>query len=107
MVLCTACSMGKQSACILFSQPIDSPAASGAILGDVWTGAKMPVVDKLGDEFLETVKTGMRVVVKEDGVVEVESLSVLRLLGKAKAPCFRQGAFVWFFLFHTHSSASL
>ena len=32
----------------------------------------MPVVDKLGDEFLETVKTGMRVVVKEDGVVEVE-----------------------------------
>ena len=72
MVLCTACSMGKQPACMLFSQPIDSPAASGAILGDVWTGAKMPVVDKLGDEFLETVKTGMRVVVKEDGVVEVE-----------------------------------
>ena len=72
MVLCTACSMGKQPACMLFSQPIDSPAASGAILGDVWTGAKMPVVDKPGDEFLETVKTGMRVVVKEDGVVEVE-----------------------------------
>ena len=67
----------------------------------------MPVVDKLGDEFLETVRTGMRVVVKEDGVVEVEQLSVLRLLGKAKAPCFRQGAFVRFFLFHTHSSASL
>ena len=72
MILYTACSMGKQPACMLFSQPIDSLAASGAILGDVWTGAKMPVVDKLGDEVLETVKTGMRVVVKEDGVVEVE-----------------------------------
>ena len=35
MVLCTACSMGRQPACMLFSQPIDSLAASGAILGDV------------------------------------------------------------------------
>ena len=72
MVLYTACSMGKQPACMLFSLPIDSLAASGAILGDVWTEAKMPVVDRLGEEFLNYVKTGMRVVVKEDGVVEVE-----------------------------------
>ena len=35
MLLYTACSMGKQPACMLFSQPIDSLAASGAILGDV------------------------------------------------------------------------
>ena len=72
MVLYTACSMGKQPACMLFSEPIDSLAASGAILGDVWTEAKMPVVDTLGEEFLSYVKTGMLVVVKEDGVVEVE-----------------------------------
>ena len=72
MVLYTACSMGKQPACMLFSLPIDSLAASGAILGDVWTGAKMPVVDMLGEEFLDYVKTGMTVTVKADGVVEVE-----------------------------------
>ena len=72
MVLYTACSMGKQPACMLFSLPIDSLAASGAILGDVWTEAKMPVVDSLGEAFLDYVKTGMLVVVKEDGVVEVE-----------------------------------
>ena len=72
MILYTACSMGKQPACMLFSQPIDSLAASGAILGDVWTEAKMPVVDMLGEEFLDYVKTGMLVVVKDDGVVEVE-----------------------------------
>ena len=72
MVLYPACSMGKQPACMLFSEPIDSLAASGAILGDVWTEAKMPVVDMLGEEFLEYVQTGMTVVVKEDGVVEVE-----------------------------------
>ena len=72
MILYAACSMGKQPACMLFSEPIDSLAASGAILGDVWTEAKMPVVDTLGEEFLAYVKTGMLVVVKEDGVVEVE-----------------------------------
>ena len=72
MVLFTVCSSGKQPACMLVSKPIDSLAASGAILGDVWTDAKMPVVDNLGDEFLDYVKTGMTVTVKDDGVVEVE-----------------------------------
>ena len=72
MILYTVCSLGKQPACMLFSMPIDSLAASGAILGDVWTEASMPVIDNLGDEFLDYVKTGMKVTVKEDGVVEVE-----------------------------------
>ena len=71
MVLFTVCALGKQPACMLFSKPIDPLAASGAILGDVWTDAEMPVVDSLGDEFLEYVKTGATVSVKADGVVEV------------------------------------
>jgi len=71
MVLYTVCALGKQPACMLFSMPIDSLAASGAILGAVWTDAKMPVVDGLGEEFLSYVKTGMSITVKEDGVVEV------------------------------------
>ena len=72
MVLYTVCALGKQPACMLFSLPIDSLAASGAILGDVWTDAKMPVVDSLGEEFLEYVKTGMTVTVRDEGVVEVD-----------------------------------
>jgi hypothetical protein len=32
----------------------------------------MPVVDNLGDEFLEYVKDGMTITVKEDGLVVVE-----------------------------------
>ena len=72
MVLFTACTLGKQPACMLFSMPIDSLAASGAILGDVWTDGKMPVVDSLGEEFLEYVKTGMQVTVGEEGLVTVE-----------------------------------
>ena len=72
MVLYTACAIGKQPACMFFSLPIDSLAASGAILGDVWTDASMPVVDTLGEEFLAYVQTGMTVTVGEDGVVTVE-----------------------------------
>ena len=72
MVLYTVCALNKQPACMLFSRPIDSLAASGAILGDVWTDSKMPVIDGLGEEFLDYVKTGMTVTVGEDGVVTVE-----------------------------------
>ena len=72
MVLYTACALGKQPACMLFSKAIDSLAASGAILGDVWTDAVMPVVDNLGDEFLDYVQTGMTVTVSDDGVVTVQ-----------------------------------
>ena len=72
MVLFTVCSYNKQPACMLFSKPIDSLAASGAILADVWTEARMPVVDNLGEEFLSFVQSGMTVSVGEGGVVTVE-----------------------------------
>ena len=72
MVLYTVCALGKQPACMLFSKPIDSLAASGAILAGVWTEASMPVVDMLGDEFLAAVETGMTVTVAEDGTVTIE-----------------------------------
>ncbi len=72
MVLFTVCALDKAPACMLFSKPIDSLAASGAILGEVWTENKMPVVDSLGDEFLDYVHTGMTVSVGAGGVVTVE-----------------------------------
>ena len=75
LVLYCACSMGRQPACMLFSQPIDSLAGAGVILADVWLEGehtKMPVVDSLGEEFLNYVKDGMKITIKENGVVEVE-----------------------------------
>ena len=72
MVLFTVCSYNKQPACMLFSKPIDSLAASGAILADVWTEAKMPVVDSLGEDFLSYVKDGMQISVSESGLVTVD-----------------------------------
>ena len=73
MVLYCACAMGRQPACMLFSNPIDSLAAAGSILASVWLdGAKMPVIDCLGDEFLDYVKDGMTITVGADGTVIVE-----------------------------------
>ncbi len=73
MVLYCACSMHRQPACMLFSNPIDSLAAAGAVLADVWLeDVSMPVVDSLGLEFLDYVKDGMTITVQENGVVIVE-----------------------------------
>ncbi len=73
MVLYCACAMKRQPACMLFSNHIDSLAAAGAVLAEVWVDdVNMPVVDSLGDEFLEYVKDGMTITVEEDGTVCVE-----------------------------------
>lgn len=75
LVLYCACSMERQPACMLFSNPIDSLAAAGVILADVWLegeNKKMPVIDSLGEEFLAYVKTGMKISIDEDGNVTVE-----------------------------------
>ena len=72
LVLYCACALHKNPACMLFANPIDSLAAAGAVLADVWVdGITMPVIDSLGDEFLNYVKDGMKIVVKSDGIVEV------------------------------------
>ena len=73
LVLYCACAMGRQPACMLFSNPIDSLAAAGSILASVWLpDVKMPVVDSLGDEFLAYVKDGMTITIGDDGTVTVE-----------------------------------
>ena len=73
MVLYCACAMKRQPACLLFANHIDSLAAAGAVLADVWIDdVTMPVVDCLGDEFLNYVKDDMTVTIEEDGTVIVE-----------------------------------
>ncbi len=72
LVIYCACSLKRQPACMLFSKPIDSLAGAGVILADVWLDdVKMPVVDSLGEKFLEYVKDGMQVSVAENGEVTV------------------------------------
>lgn len=53
----------------LFSESIDPLAASGIILSNVWNDVCLIAIDRLGEEFLSTVKTGDQIEVKEDGTV--------------------------------------
>lgn len=71
LVIHTACDMGANPACMLFSQAIDSLAAAGVVLADVWSEHRIIAVDNLGDEFLSYVKDGMSISVLTDGTVTV------------------------------------
>lgn len=72
MILYCANALGKCPSCLLFSEHIDSLAAAGAVLCGVWSDSPMPVVDCLGQEFLDYVKDDMKIIVDEDGTVTVE-----------------------------------
>ena len=70
LVLYCASAMHRQPACMLFSNHIDSLACAGAVLSDVWVDdVTMPVIDCLGDEFLNYVKDGMTITIEQDGTV--------------------------------------
>lgn len=71
MVIYTATSLKIQPKAMLFSEPIDSLAAAGVILADVWTDDSIVTVDNLGEEFLSYVQDGMQIEVKKDGTVIV------------------------------------
>jgi predicted aconitase with swiveling domain len=56
---------------MLFSSHIDSIAAGGLIIDNIWNDNKVITVDLLGDEFMEAVKTGDPISIQEDGTVVV------------------------------------
>lgn len=64
-------SLGLGLKAMLFSQHIDSVSYAGLLMDDVWNGRRVITIDLLGDEFLEAIKTGDQVSIKEDGTVEV------------------------------------
>jgi predicted aconitase with swiveling domain len=63
---------GSQPKAMLFSDHIDSLAAAGVILSDIWVGKRIIVIDQLGPEFLAAVQTGETVSIAEDGTVTLE-----------------------------------
>lgn len=56
-------------AAFLFSEHVDSLAAAGIILSNVWEGVQLIAIDQLGPDFLASVKTGDQLEIKEDGTV--------------------------------------
>lgn len=71
LVIQTICSMGINPSAMLFSEEIDSLACSGIILARNWENSNIIAIDKLGQEFLDYVKTGDKIEIKEDGTVKV------------------------------------
>lgn len=72
MVLQTICSMGVNPSAMLFSNEIDSLAASGVILAKIWENSTMIAIDKLGQEFLDSVNTGDTIEISLDGTVVIK-----------------------------------
>ena len=71
MILQTVASMGSAPAAMLFSEAIDSLAAAGVVLADVWNNNRIVTIDNLGTEFLACVEQGQKVDIFEDGRVIV------------------------------------
>jgi predicted aconitase with swiveling domain len=67
--------LGVAPKALLFSQQIDPLAAGGLIVADVWAGERICTVDRLGDEFLQSVKDGDRIGIGRDGTVTIEQSS--------------------------------
>lgn len=63
--------LGVGPKAFLFSSHIDSIAAGGVIMDAVWNDRKVITIDLLGEDFINTVKTGDPIKIMEDGTVEV------------------------------------
>lgn len=57
---------------LLFSQHIDSFAASGIALAEVWLKKRVVTIDLLGEKFLQHVKNGDWVEIKKNGTVIIK-----------------------------------
>lgn len=71
LVIQTVCSMKINPSAFLFSEHIDSLAASGIVLAKIWENSDVIAIDQLGDEFLQAVNTGDKIEISEDGTVTV------------------------------------
>ncbi len=71
LVIQTICAMNINPSAFLFSEHIDSLAASGIVLAKVWEDSNVIAIDQLGEDFLQSVKTGDILEITEDGAVTI------------------------------------
>jgi predicted aconitase with swiveling domain len=64
-------SIGVGPEALLFSKPIDTLAAAGVLMADIWKNQRIVTIDMLGDEFLATVQMGDPISIQDDGTVVV------------------------------------
>ena len=71
MTLMGMMAIGVGPEALLFSKPIDTLAAAGVLMADIWKEQRIVTIDMLGDEFLETVQMGDPITIYLDGTVEI------------------------------------
>lgn len=72
LVIQTAANRHLAPAAMLFADEIDSLAASGVVLSNVWEKVPLLCIDGLGRDFLDAVKTGDKITIKKDGTVIID-----------------------------------
>ena len=63
--------LGLAPKALLFADSIDSLAAGGLIVADIWSTHCICTIDQLGEDFLNTVQDGDWLEVSEDGTVKI------------------------------------
>ena len=66
LVIQTICQIGINPSALLFSEEIDSLAASGDILAKKWENSKIIAIDNLGPEIRKENKTGDKIKATEE-----------------------------------------
>ena len=64
-------SLGLGPKAMLYAGHVDSVSVAGLIIDDVWNDRSVITIDLLGDEFLDSVKSGDPISIAEDGTVTV------------------------------------
>jgi predicted aconitase with swiveling domain len=64
-------SLGVAPKALLFAHSIDSLAAGGLIVAEIWTHRRICTVDQLGEDFLLTVRDADWLEVYNDGTVKI------------------------------------
>jgi predicted aconitase with swiveling domain len=72
-------SLGVAPKAVLFAHSIDSLAAGGLLVADIWTHHRICAVDQLGEDFLLSVQDGDWLEVREDGTVKIVKTSNIKL----------------------------
>lgn len=69
-----ATELGVAPKALLFAHAIDSLAAGGLLVADIWGQHRICAVDQLGEKFLQAVQDGDWLEVREDGTVKIRGL---------------------------------
>ena len=64
-------SMNLGPKAMLYAEHVDSVSVAGLIIDNVWNDRPVITIDQLGDEFIDTVKSGDPISIQSDGTVVV------------------------------------